>query len=203
MANDRELVKVHARAFQGTSDLAAVSTPSEGRLLDVNESFVRITGYDRDELIGRATDELGLWVDPEQRRRILTQLQHAASVTGVDVALRAKDGTIRDLRGSAELVEAGDDQYVLTIAKDLSEEVARRSELSGTRRTVRSLTEERRRLSARHDLAVREERARISRELHDSTLQNLAAARLRFYLLEEALGAVNRAELERLEEAIE
>jgi hypothetical protein len=124
-------------------------------------------------------------------------------VTGVDVELRAKDGAIRHVRGSAELVEVGADSYLFAIAEDLSEELARRDELSRTCETVRTLTDARRRLAARLNLAVREERARISRELHDSPLQALVAARLRLYMIEEALGAANRAEIEPLEQAIE
>ena len=119
------------------------------------------------------------------------------------VELRAKDGTVRHLHGFAELVEAGGDLYVFAIAEDRSEDLAGRSELSHARRTVRALTEERRQRDARLDLAVREERARISRELHDSTLLDLAAAKLQVYSLEQALPTANRAQLKRLEEAID
>jgi two-component system NarL family sensor kinase len=65
------------------------------------------------------------------------------------------------------------------------------------------LTAERRRLIARLNLAVREERARISRDLHDTTLQTLAVAGLRLHMLKEELGVTSGREIERLEEAID
>jgi PAS domain S-box-containing protein len=203
MAGDGELIEVHARAFDATSDLAAVASPSESRLLDVNESFLRITGYDRDELIEGEVEESELWVDPGQRERILAELDQGRTVTGMKIELRAKDGTVRHLRGSAELVQTGGDLHVFAIAEDRSEDLARRDELSHARRAVRALTEERRRRGVRLDLAVREEQARISHALHDSTLQDLFAAKLRLHMVEEALGTPGRVDLEQLQEAIE
>jgi PAS domain-containing protein len=69
MASGRDLAEVHAGAFEGT-DLAAVCSHPDGRLVDVNENFLGITGCDRDEFIGHVEDELRLWVDPDQRERI-------------------------------------------------------------------------------------------------------------------------------------
>ncbi|MBK6656613.1 MAG: PAS domain S-box protein [Zoogloea sp.] len=56
-------------AFQTTLDAIAVTTLANGVYLDVNQAFLDITGYARDELVGRSSLDLGIWADPDDRRR--------------------------------------------------------------------------------------------------------------------------------------
>lgn len=54
-------------AFELSPTILAITNLDDGRLLEVNEAFLRTTGYTRAEIIGRPVPELGLWVDPSQR----------------------------------------------------------------------------------------------------------------------------------------
>ncbi len=72
-ANDRDARRDHPKKsachcaaaflklFNASSDLITISSPEHGTLLDVNESFLRVTGYDRDSVVGHTVSELGLW----------------------------------------------------------------------------------------------------------------------------------------------
>ncbi len=203
MTSNHDLDPVRARAFDLTADPATVLAPAGERIVDVNDAFLRVTGFDRDEVLGKRPADLGLWVDRDLIGRILEELRGGRPVSGVAVELRSKDGMVRVLRGSAELVEADGTEYVLAMGEDVSDELARTDELDRSRRSVRAPAVERRRLSARLDLAVGEERARIANELHESTLQHLTVATLRLYLLNESLAPGNLAEAQRLGEALD
>ncbi|MEO7818550.1 MAG: PAS domain S-box protein, partial [Actinomycetota bacterium] len=52
--------------FNWTPSAVGISTLEDGRFCDVNEAFTILTGYGREELIGRTTLELGLWADPTE-----------------------------------------------------------------------------------------------------------------------------------------
>src|SRR5688572_5389727 len=52
----------------------AASTLADGHILDVNDSFLRLFGYAKDEVIGQTSTGLGLWVDPAQRTELVGAL---------------------------------------------------------------------------------------------------------------------------------
>jgi PAS domain-containing protein len=56
-----------AAAFHLTPDFISISRLSDGRYVQVNEAFERITGFNRDEVIGRTSLELGIWHRADQR----------------------------------------------------------------------------------------------------------------------------------------
>ncbi len=59
------LSEAHYRTlFQTSVDGIAVSQMSDGKYIDVNTAFLRLVGYEREEVIGRTSKELNLWADP-------------------------------------------------------------------------------------------------------------------------------------------
>jgi PAS domain S-box-containing protein len=90
-----------------------VSTRGDGQILDVNDTFLRLFGYSRDEVIGQTATGLGLWADPGQRTELLSALAAGHVVRDYEVTARTKTGTERhvlatvthgDFDGSAHLL---------------------------------------------------------------------------------------------------
>ena len=71
-----------AEAFSSSESIVALLNAVDGRFLDVNLAFERITGYGRDTVIGRIPLEVGLWRDPEFR----TYLRLLAIATAIYTA---------------------------------------------------------------------------------------------------------------------
>jgi PAS domain S-box-containing protein len=94
-----------ARAFHTSPVAMAISTLEEGRLLKVNASFLRQTGYQRAEVIGCSAHDLGLWADPNARARLLRALRTRSSVENWEVALRTKSGVLRWALASFECID--------------------------------------------------------------------------------------------------
>jgi two-component system cell cycle sensor histidine kinase/response regulator CckA len=83
-----------AKAFQVISDALFISDVETGQFLEVNESFLRLTGYRRDEIIGRNARNLALWVDLADRTRYFEILKAQRRVRGYLARLRHRSGLI-------------------------------------------------------------------------------------------------------------
>jgi PAS domain S-box-containing protein len=107
--------------FRSTPEIITITSISEGRFLEVNDSFTRVTGFSRDEVIGRTTIELGIWVDPEDRSFLTDGLLTHGFVRDQDYRFQSRDG--RRLHGlvSAEVIDIGGTSYLLSVIRDITE----------------------------------------------------------------------------------
>lgn len=122
-----------SKAFRASPTAMAITTLAKGRFVDVNESFERGTGFSRAELLGRTSQELAIWEDPEQREQMRRQLEERGTVRNLEVGLRSKSGEVRHVVYSAEVLELDGERCVLAAGEDITgrkqaEEALRRSE---------------------------------------------------------------------------
>jgi PAS domain S-box-containing protein len=110
-----------AKAFHASPNSLAISTLEEGRVIDVNESFLKISGYQRQEVIGRTTQELQLWLNPGDRHQMIQSLQQNGSVRDMECQFRMKWGGVRTTLLSAEVVHIGNEACLLSMVVDITE----------------------------------------------------------------------------------
>ena len=91
------------------------------RILDVNEAFLRATGYGSVDVVGRSTSEIELWEQPDLRRVLERQLVETGSFMNYEAKLRTKDGALIDCLVSAEAVTIQGEACVLDCFQDISE----------------------------------------------------------------------------------
>ena len=140
-------------AFNSNPMLSTISMLEGGRFLAVNDSFIEMTGYSREEAVGHTALELNLWPNPEDRKRVMQKLQKETSVRDFEAQIRLKNGEERLLLLSIEKIELDGQPCLLHVANDV---------------TLRKRAEEAlRALSARVHSAREEEGTRIAREIHD------------------------------------
>ncbi len=108
-------------AFYSNPDPMAIVTLVEGKYLDVNESFLRSLGYDREQVIGLSPGELDIWVDPCERITIVQTLQQEGVVSKQEVDWQTKSGQIRTILFSAELIYIEGQECLLSVANDITE----------------------------------------------------------------------------------
>ena len=109
-----------ARAFNANPSGMAITT-LEGRVVDVNEAFLRTLGYTREEAIGRTTVELGLWRSQEDRAHAVQETQNLGRVHQMEIEGRTKESAQRTLLYSAELIELEGAPHVLVLTTDITE----------------------------------------------------------------------------------
>jgi two-component system, cell cycle sensor histidine kinase and response regulator CckA len=110
------------KAFNANPEPIAISTISEGRYLDVNESFLRVTGYRREEVIGHASDELRFWERPEDRTKLVATLRKQGSVRNSEITFRTKSGELRTALDSSEVIEVAEQKCMMSILRDTTEQ---------------------------------------------------------------------------------
>lgn len=116
------------KAFRSSPDWFVITTLEDGFYVDVNDAFLRATGYRRDEVIGHTSSELGIWVDPRQRHEIVRRLREEGSVRDVEVQFRMKSGEIRHMLWSAEVIDYGEEPCCLAMTRDITSRVRAQEE---------------------------------------------------------------------------
>ena len=111
-------------AFQTSRDSININRLSDGKYIDVNQAFLDITGYDRDEVIGKTSLELGIWADPRDRLAMTDMMGRSSNCHNLEVQFRKKDGTVFWGQMSGSLMEVNGVPCVLSVTRDLSESKA-------------------------------------------------------------------------------
>lgn len=127
-----------ALAFHTSPNGFAITTLEEGRYLECNDSECRLTGYSRDELIGRTSLELNFWVDHRQRQILRRVLDQKGTVYNFDFRFRCKSGDIRFGLFSAALIKIDGKRCIIGEIVDITEKKEAEEEL---RRTQEKLEE--------------------------------------------------------------
>jgi PAS domain S-box-containing protein len=118
----RLMEEKYSKAFHASPDWVVMSRVADGRYIEVNDAFLAITGYAREEVVGRTSIELGIWADPRERIRMLKQLDDRGQVRNLDVTFRIKSGEHRFMLWSAEVIEFNGDAYLIAVARDVTEQ---------------------------------------------------------------------------------
>jgi PAS domain S-box-containing protein len=138
-----------SKAFFVNPDYIAISRLEDGRYVDVNPGFTLMTGYTREEVIGRsALADLGLWVRPEDRKTLVEGLRATGEVTGFETEFRRKDGGIILISASARVLEVEGEACFIAIVKDITAQRQKEEELARARLLLDSV------LASPHDVEI-------------------------------------------------
>lgn len=103
------------------SPVAVVISTAEGRYLDINERFAAITGYTREEVVGRTSRELQIWAQPEERVRIGHLLSTYGVVRDTELTFYTRLHEIRTVLASLALIDIDGTPCVLTMCHDITD----------------------------------------------------------------------------------
>ena len=109
------------KAFNANPLLMIISSFEDGRIIDVNQSFCRISGYSRDEVLGRSALEMGIWQDPRDRMRMKQTIIEQGSAIEQECRFVTKSGELFLGLYSAERIEIRGETCLLSIVTDLGE----------------------------------------------------------------------------------
>jgi PAS domain S-box-containing protein len=106
--------------FRFNPSLLALSALPDMRFSDVNDAFLRTLGYTREEVVGRSSEELGLFPEPEKQKQAAVELGRTGRLREFELKIRRKDGVLVDGLFSGEIVSSGGRHYFLTVMIDIT-----------------------------------------------------------------------------------
>jgi PAS domain S-box-containing protein len=109
--------------FELSPTILAVTDLSDGRIVEVNEAFLRALGYAREEIIGRPISDIRLWVDPGLREKGLVALRAGQPVRDMEARFRTKSGAEIVAIANADLIEVDGRTCVVTALMDITDRV--------------------------------------------------------------------------------
>jgi PAS domain S-box-containing protein/putative nucleotidyltransferase with HDIG domain len=134
------------------------ATLEEGRLIEVNPVFEDIFGYTRDAIIGKTSLELGLFADPADQAKMISELKAKGFVKDLEMKGRKKDNTIIAISFSASKMLINDQMFSLGVIRDITERKKSLSmlqeALTGTVQAMATVVESRDPYTAGHQLRV-------------------------------------------------
>ena len=109
-----------AFAFANNPAAIALTRLDDGKFLDVNETWVTMTGYKRAEVIGRSARELPIWPTTAAAARYVRELRDKGSLHGWEQEFRNKSGGTYVAQLSAQLLTVHGEPVILTTLVDIT-----------------------------------------------------------------------------------
>ncbi len=112
------------KAFHANPSAISINAADDGHFIDVNESWLKLFGFTREECIGKTSVALNLWVDPEDDRKYVAKLETEGALYGEEVIRRTRSGSILHVLLYAEKIEIAGEPFYLIMMQDMTARIA-------------------------------------------------------------------------------
>lgn len=169
----------YSKAFHASPAPSSITTLNEGRYVDVNESYTRLVGYSKEELLGSTTLEIKFFTDREDRTKFINELIKTGKLRNYVTQMYSKIKGIRTVSIAAEIIELQAEKCIIWVGYDITDQIQLEKEV---------LT------------AAGRERYKIGLYLHDDLGQHLVGIEAMCSLLLKRLKSKNSPEVKITEE---
>jgi PAS domain S-box-containing protein len=111
-----------AKALHRVSDALSISRESDSRIIEVNEAWVKLFGYSREEAVERTPLELNMYVNEADRQSLSELISRQGFVRDLEMEMYTKAREVRQVSVSAETTVIGGEPCFITITRDLTEQ---------------------------------------------------------------------------------
>ena len=122
-----------SKAFRSSPSPITISSLAEGRYIEVNDSFLQLMGYSREEVIGHTVTDLNIWNHPEDRAKMRAILQAQRGIHDMEWTFRTKSGEVRVALFAAEIIEVNGEPCIVAVNNDITERKKMEEDLRRTR----------------------------------------------------------------------
>ncbi len=116
----RESEELFSKAFHTSPAACAIAAPEDGRHYDVNEKWMELLGYTREEALANSALELGIWADPKERARFVGLLETHGTFKAFETKFCRKNGELIDVLVSGVYVEFHGEPRLFVVYDDIT-----------------------------------------------------------------------------------
>jgi PAS domain S-box-containing protein len=128
-----------SKIFDCNPDMVLLTEIETGEIIDLNETFVKITGHNKKDIVGKTTIEINLWKNELERTSFINLLKEKNSIRGFELNLFKKSKEDMDTLVSAEIIELNNKKCILVIITDVTEQKKIREKLESERLRLKTL----------------------------------------------------------------
>ncbi len=111
---------IYSKAFHYAPMPLGIFKLRDCKILEVNDAFLKLAGYPREEIVGNNAFDLGLWADEKDPRRIGRLLKKNSFIHNLEIRFRIKNGRAIDTILNLDLVEVNGEDCVVAVAQDIT-----------------------------------------------------------------------------------
>lgn len=109
------------KAFSHVADIIGIIRLSDQRYIEVNDAFIRVFGYERQEIIGYTSSEIGLWHNAADYEKLYEVLEEKERLYNFEITWCTKVGEMRIGLASAEISEIGGECCIVYVWHDITD----------------------------------------------------------------------------------
>jgi PAS domain S-box-containing protein len=116
----RESQQRFATVFNVSPVGISITRASDGLIIDANRRILDMLGFKREEVVGRSSSDLGIWVDDALRASLVRRIREEGSLPDTEVQLRASSGRLIDTTMAWEMLDLGGDTCFIGLVHDIT-----------------------------------------------------------------------------------
>ncbi|NWJ51527.1 MAG: PAS domain-containing sensor histidine kinase [Bacteroidetes bacterium] len=128
--------------FNLSPNAILISHLSNGVLVDCNESFSKILGFNKDDIKDKSTLDIHIWKNPSDRVVLVNSLNRDGYCDDHEILLQHKNGRIITGLMSAKLITIKGMPHILSVVRDITEQKAIEEEIKQKNLELQKLNSE-------------------------------------------------------------
>jgi PAS domain S-box-containing protein len=107
--------------FETSPDASVISRLSDGLLINSNEGYTRISGYSKEEIIGKSSIDINIWKDPADRQKIIDLIIEKGFCENIEILFQHKNGSVITGLMSAKTITLKGVTHIISVTRDISD----------------------------------------------------------------------------------
>jgi len=126
-----------SKVFEASPLAIIITRLRDGQFVDANPAFYRLSGYTKDEVLGRTSEELHLWAEFSQRALLVEKLQKHQIMIDQEVDFQIQSGEVHSAILSVVPITLMGEACIVSLVRDVSEERLTRRQLTASEEAAR------------------------------------------------------------------
>jgi len=107
--------------FQTSPNAININRMEDGGFVDINEGFTELSGYTKEDVLGKTGLEIKIWHDLKDREKLFETLRREGRIKNFEAQFCLKDGRLIPGMVSAKVINLNNEPHLLAVTRDITE----------------------------------------------------------------------------------